>query len=66
MKKIVIVIAGGAVALVTAGFLAYKYVPTTEGSAFDRAKDRIVGVFFRVRDRAFKATAFGFAPAPKC
>ena len=42
---------GAAGALVAAGWLFYKYVPTNEGSALDKAKDRIVGAIFKIRDK---------------
>ena len=42
---------GAAGALVAAGWLFYKYVPTNEGSALDKAKDRIVDGIFKIRDK---------------
>ena len=42
---------GAAGALVAAGWLFYKYVPTNEGSALDKAKDRAVEAFFKIRDK---------------
>ena len=42
---------GAAGALVAAGWLFYKYVPTNEGSALDKAKDRIVDAIFKIRDK---------------
>jgi hypothetical protein len=58
---------GAAGALVAAGWLFYKYVPTNEGSALDKAKDRIVDAIFKIRDKLtslFSKPAD--APAAEC
>jgi hypothetical protein len=58
---------GAAGALGAAGWLFYKYVPTNEGSALDKAKDRVVDAIFKIRDKLtslFSKPAE--APAAEC